>query len=67
MLLQTIIGGVLISTSTSLYLYMNGLIAGFSGIIWSVVSQGSNKKNKTLFLLTLLMTNSFVYLFNKMF
>ena len=67
MVLLTILGGILISISSSLYLYMNGRIAGFSGILWGVVSKDENNRNKTLFLLSMFMANSFIYLFNNFF
>lgn len=67
MVLLTIFGGILIAISTSTYLYINGKIAGFSGMLWSVSSQDDNKRNKSLFLLTMIIANSFIYIFNNFF
>ena len=67
MLLLTILGGLLIAISSSLYLHVNGRIAGFSGMLWSVTSKDENKKDKGLFLLSMLMTNAFLYSFNNFF
>lgn len=67
MVFLTVLGGILITISTSTYLYMNGKIAGFSGMLWSAISQDENKRNKSLFLLTMMMTNSFVYIFSNFF
>ena len=44
MVLLTILGGVLISVASSLYLYFNGSIAGFSGILWGVVSKDESNR-----------------------
>ena len=67
MLLLTVLGGILITISSSLYLYVNGRIAGFSGMLWSVTQQDENKKDKGLFLLSMIITNAFVYTFNNLF
>ena len=64
--LAAFVGGLLISFATSLNLYFNGQITGFSGTIWGIVSQDKATFSwKSFFLLSFIFTNAFMFVMNQ--
>lgn len=64
---SSLIGGALIGLSASLFILLNGRIAGISGLLGSVISgKGEGRLEKGLFLLGVLVSPLIVSLFGKL-